>query len=44
EYKYCKVIECTEEFTSKTCEHCRQINGKLGDFDAICVTLGLESL
>ena len=30
EYKYCKVIECTEEYTSKTCEHCEQINDKLG--------------
>ena len=30
EYKYCKVIECTEEYTSKTCGHCGQINDKLG--------------
>ncbi|RGB38644.1 hypothetical protein C1646_691853 [Rhizophagus diaphanus] len=30
EYKYCKVIKCTEEYTSKTCGHCGQINGKLG--------------
>ena len=30
EYKYCKVIECTEEYTSKTCGHCGQINNKLG--------------
>ncbi|CAG8553790.1 11065_t:CDS:2 [Funneliformis mosseae] len=31
EYKYCKVIQCTEEYTSKTCGHCGKINGKLGD-------------
>lgn len=30
EYKYCKVIEYTEEYTSKTCGHCGQINDKLG--------------
>ena len=30
EYKNCKVIECTEEYTSKTCGHCGQINNKLG--------------
>ena len=30
EYKYCKVIEYAEEYTSKMCGHCRQINDKLG--------------
>ena len=30
EYKYCKVIMCTEEYTSKTCGYCGQINYKLG--------------
>jgi len=30
EYKYCKIIECTEEYTSKTCGHCGRINNKLG--------------
>jgi len=29
EYKYCKVIKCTEKYTSKTCGHCEQINSKL---------------
>ena len=26
----CKVIECTDEYTSKTCGHCGQINDGLG--------------
>jgi len=29
EYKYCKVIKCIKKYTSKTCEHCKQINDKL---------------
>ncbi|CAG8768034.1 12453_t:CDS:2 [Dentiscutata erythropus] len=30
EFTSCKVIECTEEYTSKTCGNCGSINKKLG--------------
>lgn len=30
EFVSCKVIECTEEYTSKTCGNCGSINKKLG--------------
>jgi putative transposase len=30
EYPWCRVIVCTEEYTSKTCTHCGSIHEKLG--------------
>ncbi len=30
EYPWCRVIICTEEYTSKTCGYCGRVRGKLG--------------
>ncbi|CAG8820459.1 12728_t:CDS:1, partial [Racocetra persica] len=31
EFKDCKIIECTEEYTSKICEKCEFIKSNLGE-------------
>ncbi len=48
EYPWCRVIICTEEYTSKTCGHCGRVRGKLGGTkvfhcaDASCPFQGVD--